>query len=344
MVHTTRHISNMTHMKISVIVPIYNCENYLGECLDSVLGQTYSDWECICVDDGSTDRSGDIADEYARRDDRFRVVHKPNGGEGSARNSGLDIFTGDWVYFLDSDDILNNRALEVCAEGINNNPDVDISCIGIANYIDGASPSWESDKPITWMKHDISTYIDPTNYGLYVWCAAYRAELVKNKRFTDLKVGADRVFVLDVLMNSKNVVRSNYIGYGYRTREGSIVNTPMTKEKFLADLRHRMFCLELFKSSGKQFAKSIIRNFAKDIMEYTGDCFFRMTKIEQEESLNEWCDALRTCSKSRLWNVAISYRMKICGTIRSRGVLWCLCCLPYWLKAHGVNRKFAIQK
>lgn len=105
-------------MTFSVIVSVYNVAPYLRECLDSVLGQTLADWECICVDDGSTDGSSAILDEYAARDSRFRVVHQSNMGVGAARNRGLELSNGDWVTFLDADDVYNVRWLQMASESI----------------------------------------------------------------------------------------------------------------------------------------------------------------------------------------------------------------------------------
>jgi len=102
-------------MKISVVVPVYNAERFLRHSLESVLAQTHSEWECICVDDGSTDGSGALLDGYAAKDQRFRVVHQSNGGVASARNAGMDAATGDLVAFLDADDAFHPRALEVMA-------------------------------------------------------------------------------------------------------------------------------------------------------------------------------------------------------------------------------------
>lgn len=96
----------------SVIIPVYNVEKYLRECLDSVLAQTYREWEAVCVNDGSTDGSAAILAEYAAKDDRFKVVERPNGGPSAARNTGLEHVTGECVYFLDSDDYLVPDALE----------------------------------------------------------------------------------------------------------------------------------------------------------------------------------------------------------------------------------------
>lgn len=99
---------------ISVIVPFYNVEHYLRCCLDSILIQTFQDWEAILVDDGSTDSSGAICDEYAARDTRFKVLHKKNGGLSSARNCGIERSIGDWIILLDSDDVwANNQCLRL---------------------------------------------------------------------------------------------------------------------------------------------------------------------------------------------------------------------------------------
>ena len=97
---------------ISIIVPIYNREKYLSECIDSILVQSYSDFEVLLIDDGSTDRSGEICDEYAQKDARIRVFHKENGGVSSARNVGLDNATGEWIAFVDSDDWVGEKYLE----------------------------------------------------------------------------------------------------------------------------------------------------------------------------------------------------------------------------------------
>lgn len=96
----------------SIIIPVYNVAPYLRECLDSVLTQTFTDWEAICVDDGSTDDSGEILDEYAARDQRFRVFHQRNAGVSVARNKALDEARGEWIWFVDSDDRIKPYAME----------------------------------------------------------------------------------------------------------------------------------------------------------------------------------------------------------------------------------------
>ena len=99
--------------KISIIIPMYNVEKYLRRCLDSVLNQTFADWQGILVDDGSPDNSGAIAEEYASRDKRFVVIHKENGGLSDARNAGFPYADGEYIMYLDSDDFIHPQTMEI---------------------------------------------------------------------------------------------------------------------------------------------------------------------------------------------------------------------------------------
>lgn len=98
--------------KISIIVPVYNIEKYIVRCIESILNQTYSNLEIILVDDGSTDSSGGICDEYAKKDDRIVVIHKVNGGLSDARNAGLKVVTGDYIGYVDGDDWIDSTMYE----------------------------------------------------------------------------------------------------------------------------------------------------------------------------------------------------------------------------------------
>lgn len=115
--------------KISVIIPIYNVEPYLRQCLDSVVNQTYQNIEIILVDDGSTDNCGAICDEYAQKDDRIVVIHRKNGGVSAARNDGIDRATGEWVAFVDPDDWLDVNFYE-CLFDAMRDQNIDILCSG----------------------------------------------------------------------------------------------------------------------------------------------------------------------------------------------------------------------
>ena len=103
----------MNQPLVSIIIPVYNTAPYLEQCLEAIIHQTYENIEVILVDDGSTDESGAICERYARQDNRIQVVHKSNGGQSSARNVALDMMTGEWVLFVDSDDWIETNTLEV---------------------------------------------------------------------------------------------------------------------------------------------------------------------------------------------------------------------------------------
>ena len=117
---------NETTPKISVIVPVYKAEAYLHRCVDSILAQTFQDFEVLLIDDGSPDRSGEICDEYARKDKRVRVFHKENGGVSSARNMGLDNARGEYVCFVDSDDWLDEEMFAIICSFFLSNKQIDI--------------------------------------------------------------------------------------------------------------------------------------------------------------------------------------------------------------------------
>ena len=102
----------MTNPKISIIMPVYNVEDYIGKCIDSVLAQTLKEFEFLIVDDGSKDKSGQICDEYAAKDSRIQVIHKENGGAPSARNTAMEIAKGKYMYFMDADDWAEKTMLE----------------------------------------------------------------------------------------------------------------------------------------------------------------------------------------------------------------------------------------
>ena len=119
---------------ISIIVPVYNTEHYLPRCIDSILDQSFTDFELLLIDDGSTDGSGKICDAYAEKDNRIRVLHKENGGVSSARNLGLRVAAGNWICFVDSDDELMPDGLQVMADGISD--EVSMVMAGYHEYED----------------------------------------------------------------------------------------------------------------------------------------------------------------------------------------------------------------
>lgn len=200
---------------VSVIIPIYNVEDYLPECLESLLSQTYQNLEIILVDDGSSDRSGEIANRFAKQDNRIRVIHKENGGVSSARNAGIEAAQGEYIYFVDPDDYVMP---DIIAKMVN----VGLKS-GSEMCIVGYRREWLKDGNV--IKSDVKAFHENLdNHSILkklallhrntllfmVWNKLFRAEIIRkqNIRFPDVKRLEDARFVYEYL---KNVAKICYI-------------------------------------------------------------------------------------------------------------------------------------
>jgi glycosyltransferase involved in cell wall biosynthesis len=224
--------------EISVIVPVYNVERYLCKCLDSILNQTFTNFELLLIDDGSLDASGQICDEYALKDVRIRVFHKENGGVSSARNLGLDNAKGKWIAFIDSDDWVDSTYLEHLLEG---DEDVELRVMGIIKQ--KRSKKWTKE-----VAHEELFLMDDfwRFYKLYMTYSIFLGPYVKlfllavinkiNIRFNpSLSYGEDCIFNLQYLSQIKSISIKNYAEYYYRNTESSLCKNilPDKYEKFI---------------------------------------------------------------------------------------------------------------
>ncbi len=219
---------------LSIIVPVYNVAPYLNEALDSVLSRTFSDWECLCVDDGSKDSSPTILDDYARRAPRFKITHQPNAGVSAARNRALDQMHGTWLGFLDADDILSSDRLHAVEQIAQQHPETDWIRLWyqerFADNGDCVVPELEEPHcgvctPQWGWKAIMYRSVMTLNY--------YRAKAVKDVRFnSSLTMGEDLVFELQLLPSLSNVVCDTHIGYFYRQLSNSAFHRPQTIEDY----------------------------------------------------------------------------------------------------------------
>ena len=198
--------------RISIIVPVYNTAKYLHRCLDSILQQSFEDFEVLLVDDGSTDGSGKICDEYIAKDSRVRVFHKDNGGVSSARNVGLDNAVGEWVTFIDSDDELNIGGVRLDYEQL---PNVDLI---LTAYYRKIGTTYELNVVEREENHDFKTFLSENlNCGIFsvVWGKFFKKEKIGNLRFdVAMKIGEDTLFTLmflNVINECKVVNTVTYI-------------------------------------------------------------------------------------------------------------------------------------
>ena len=218
----------------SIIIPVYNVAPYLHECLDSVLTQTFGDWEALCVDDGSTDGSGDILDEYATKDQRFRVVHQKNTGVSAARNAALDAAQGEWLCFLDSDDKVECHWLEDIAEGAKKHPEVGWIRTSYREWVKGKEPEpWPASSP-----NKLSEGLQTGHGNVLVWNAMstngtlwlniLKRSFVHHTRFqTDLTHCEDVCFIVDCIQSSnpRLLLTIPNDDYRYRMRDSSASHT-----------------------------------------------------------------------------------------------------------------------
>ena len=201
-------------MKISVIVPVYNVESYLKDCLNSLIRQTYKDWEAICIDDGSTDGSAKILDSFTN-DKRFRILHKKNGGVWAARNDALELVSGDWVTFLDSDDWLNEEWFENAVRLMKNGRP-DLIRLNCSKFKQERAGRWSGVKASEWAWRTLS------EYG-YLWLCFIRRSIIGETRFRPIiNCKEDGVFLMELIPNLEEIAQGDYSGYNYRSIDCSL--------------------------------------------------------------------------------------------------------------------------
>ena len=216
------------HPKISIIVPVYNVEQYLPRCIDSILNQSFADFELLLIDDGSKDKSGAICDEYAAKDSRITVFHKKNGGVSSARNVGLDNARGEWLAFIDGDDDITEGYFNIRQE--HEGVDVIIKPYSVVNA-DGRVTCHNNELSILTGKDKIFRYyVQKRNNAL--WDKIIKRKTVGTKRFnTNVSIGEDFLFFLSVLPNVKSIAFDDTGSYRYFLRQSSAMQSVDIKRR-----------------------------------------------------------------------------------------------------------------
>ena len=209
-------------MKISVIVPVYKVENYIGKCIQSLLDQTHTNFEALIVDDGSPDRSIDIAKEMVGNDPRFIFLEKENGGLSRAGHYGLDHATGDYIAFLESDDWLKPTTFQLCCTAFQ--PDVDVVLFGIevVNEQGNIQHHMMPDLRAYYAQQDILLLNETINFS--VWNKMYRQSVWQHRRFVTGLIYEDKE-LMGILLYQKKMVVLNTALYCYVQRTGSIMNS-----------------------------------------------------------------------------------------------------------------------
>lgn len=206
---------------ISVIVPIYNVEQYLKKCIESIISSTYANLEIILVDDGSTDGSGKICDEFQAKDKRIRVVHKKNGGLSDARNVGLEIARGEFVSFIDSDDYIDSEMFEEVLTQFDKNTDIVI----YGRYVEYPTKTIVQCPPSNKSMTNIEGIIELSSFkgfDMAAWDKIYRKNIIGKLRFPYGKKNEDYFFTYKLFDKAKAIKTINRPFYHYVQRQDSI--------------------------------------------------------------------------------------------------------------------------
>ncbi len=245
--------------KLSVIVPIYNVEKYLKKCVDSLINQTYHNLEIILVDDGSTDSSGKIADEYKEIDGRIKVIHKTNGGLADARNKGLDVATGKYVAFVDSDDWIDFNTYEYSIDMMEKN-NSDMFVFRAINCYNGQSCEVKNTNNCEIIKNkDIFDYWGIIGRG--VCDKVFIREYWNDIRFPFGKTSEDIFVIYKLMAKAKVTILSSNIYYYYRQRLGSISKNRIVRmDSYEAYVNAREFIKNNYSNSYNKFMKNYVTN------------------------------------------------------------------------------------
>lgn len=252
-------------MKLSIVIPVYQAENTLSRCLDSIANQSFRDWQGILVNDASTDNSRAICNEYVKRDRRFQVVHlKRNGGLSNARNVGINKARGEYITFVDSDDYIADESFKTLFEIINTNSDYDFLEYPINEHY--------GSKKKRLLQFQCKEYTDMLTYWLegeaykhaYAWNKIYKLELFKGVRYPKGKVFED-VFTLPAILKKCKRVATTDVGlYYYCFNPNGITETANGKDLSNLLEAHTRALADIRKSMRRRKNKEEINHYLKD--------------------------------------------------------------------------------
>ncbi len=259
---------------ISVIVPVYNVKDYLCLCLDGLLEQTYEDLEIILVDDGSTDGSGEICEQYAQKDDRIRVLHKPNGGQSSARNMGIDIARGKWLTFVDSDDLVAPDMIEKLYAAIG---DGDIAMCDRQKFVDAPVQSSQPGVVTRYSNMEFLPKIFEAPRFIAIWGKLYRREVFQTFRFAEGIIYEDEDALPQLIYAAREIAYLQEEKYFYRVRPESTMTSGFSKK--------RLDIIEVSRRRIDLFTQWGLTDLRKKAVK---DYYHHLKRLEQQTAGVQW--------------------------------------------------------
>lgn len=284
---------------VTIIVPVYNVEQYLNKCIESIVNQSHIDIEIILVNDGSTDNSGFICEDWKKKDGRITVIHKKNGGLSSARNAGLDSSNGDYICFIDSDDWIEPDFVEILLKSLDIN-NADISQCGFIEEVMGKdSIAYRSEKYLVVTgKEAIKNLYNKNTYlnSVVMWNKLYKKKIFNKLRFDEGIVHEDEALIHEILYNADRVVINESKLHHYLIRPNSIMNSKFNLKRLDSIYAYEKRISFFKQNKEDEFIDMTMRMYFRVLLGVGSGLYY--SSIEGKESyLTEVIEKLNTISK-----------------------------------------------
>lgn len=319
--------------KISIIVPVYNVEQYLDKCVENLINQTYKNLEIILVDDGSKDKSGHICDLWKEKDNRIKVIHKKNGGLSDARNAGMHIAQGEYIAFVDSDDWVHERIYEILMDNMSKyNADISVCSIKKVYEKDilDEVEILNNNIFVFTAEEALKNLIDEGELKQTVWNKLYKKEVIDNIYFEFGKIHEDEFWTYQVFGRSSKIVYTNEKLYYYLQRSGSIMDKPFSIQR-LDSLEARYNRLNYIKENYPNLELDAKKSLFFSCL-YQYQCMLRSSKTGDQEIyiniIKKYIDCInfnkeekcKLCFKYKVWislvNISLDFTCKIRNLIK----------------------------
>lgn len=332
--------------KFSIIVPAYNTADYVGQCLDSIAkAASYSGLaaEVVCVDDGSKDGTSEVLDAYIKKrlpdNLLLNVIHVENAGVGNARNRGLAAATGDWILFVDSDDILRESALSDIATAIERHQDVDFVVFDDVKFNDADKPCWSDANETLARDMDLSKNIPDRLASVCMGGAAHRKTVLKGVVFEDYVLGEDLVFFCEVMSKARKCHFLGKAEYANRLRQGSASRSTETYRKIQDRIYYHTSMFKVILKSGKVFGRAFTHGRGNSWIESIPSLILSWPNKKERESLFLlWLKSMHMAAAMPFFSRWQRFVARLVSATQSKLAARVLCVLPYRLKCKGFHR------
>ena len=335
-------------MKISVIVPMYNVAPFVADAVSSIRtaadrAKSVADIDVILVDDGSTDATLAAAESAVAGDGRFRVVRKVNGGEGSARNAGIEVADGDWLMFFDSDDVVSPTMFSDVVRALEMHPDVDLVRCGTCVFNDGGTPEWSGSGSVRFI--DISHELPDELCMFGVTEMAYRRERFADLRFGVYCIGADLVYTSACFARASGMAVIDRRNYGYRIRSDSAAHSSPTARKLMDSIGSTEEMFVNFASGGKRIGRSLFRGRGNAWIErLPSEIAGLPSSCDVPQVWRKWAQSMRTAARMPFftnWQKVVVRTIVLAGDSVAivKAFAFAFCVVPYRLKLMILRRR-----